>query len=227
MASSSNIDIQDYIIKNIKVETNPLGGMRLILPATSISKTIISTVTSTEPTLSDDGSNYNLFDCDVVDFLGKYSNYYQVNFPQCLFKLVDEKAVVPSKVRESDAGYDLTIIKLHKQLTPKTALYDTGIQLSIPNGYYIEVVPRSSISKTGYILANNIGIIDAAYRGNIYVALMKVDESMPDIELPSRICQLIVRKQERLHFVETDNISSSSRGSGGFGSTNTITNANA
>lgn len=219
-STSNNDDIQNYIMKNVKVETNQQGGMRLILPVSSISKTIISSVTSSEPTVSEDGNSYYLFDCDVVDFLGRYSNYYRANSQPCLVKLVDEKAVIPSKVRESDVGYDLTIIKVHKQLTSKTVLYDTGIQLSIPQGYYIEVVPRSSISKTGYILANNVGIIDPAYRGNILVALTKVDDSMPDIELPSRICQIIVRKQERLNFIETMNINSTSRGDGGFGSTN-------
>lgn len=165
--------------------------------------------------------NSNDSDSDLVDFLGKYTNYYKERTAKCLVKRVDELAVLPQKTRESDAGYDVTIIKKHKDLTLKTALYDTGIQLSIPSDYYIEVVPRSSISKTGYMLANNIGIIDNAYKGNIYIALTKIDDSMPDIELPNRICQLIVRKQERLLFVDVGDgdVGTSNRGSGGFGST--------
>lgn len=157
---------------------------------------------------------------DLVDFLGKYTSYYQERCGICRVKRVDPEAVIPSKIRESDAGYDITIIKKVKDFTNTTSLYDTGIQLDIPQDYYIEVVPRSSISKTGYILANNIAIIDNGYKGNIYIALTKIDSSVPDIELPNRICQLIVRKQERLSFVDSDDIGKSNRGQGGFGSTN-------
>ena len=161
-----------------------------------------------------------LYDSNAVDFLYKFTDYYDSKNNKIHIKIVDDEAVIPGKVRGSDAGYDLTIIKLHKQLTPKTALYDTGIQLSIPAHHYVEIVPRSSISKTGYILANNVGIIDSSYTGNIYVALTKVDESMPDIELPCRICQLLLKKQYFMNFNQMDQIEGTSRGEGGFGSTN-------
>ena len=74
-----------------------------------------------------------------------------------VFKAYDE-AIIPSKSRYSDAEYELTIIKEHKRLTSNTVIYDTGIKLEIPNAYYVEIVPRSSISRSGYILANNVGI---------------------------------------------------------------------
>ena len=68
----------------------------------------------------------------------------------------DENAVIPAKAFEEDAGYDLTIINKIKDFNSKTTLYDTGIKIEIDEGYYTEIVPRSSISKFGYIMANSI-----------------------------------------------------------------------
>lgn len=69
------------------------------------------------------------------------------------FKVVrkDSRAILPSKKRASDVGYDLTIISKVKDLGSVTALYDTGLIIQPPPGYYIEVVPRSSLSKSGYL----------------------------------------------------------------------------
>ena len=134
----------------------------------------------------------------------------------------DKDAISPSKTNFSDAGYDISIIKQHKVINSKTTLYDTGISLEIPEGYYVEIVPRSSIIKSGYILSNNIGIIDCGYKGNLYIALTKIADDAISIEYPFKCCQLITRKQVFSDFQEiTDNSSESVRGAGGFGSTNT------
>jgi deoxyuridine 5'-triphosphate nucleotidohydrolase len=131
------------------------------------------------------------------------------------------EAIIPSKGKESDVGYDLTIIKEFKQLTPSTILYDTGIKLCVDFGYYIQIVPRSSLSKSGYILANSIGIIEKSYSGNLLVALTKIDKEMPDLRLPFKCCQLIFQQQISLNIVEIHNINQmdeTTRGDGGFGS---------
>lgn len=139
--------------------------------------------------------------------------------PQIKVYKDDINAVLPSKSRQSDVGYDLTVIKESKKLNDNTVLYDTGIKLDIPNGYYVEIVPRSSISKSGYMLANSIGIIDQSYRGNLYIALTKTSDDAK-IELPCRCCQMIVKKQIYAKIVESDkDFISTNRGSGGFGST--------
>ncbi len=132
-----------------------------------------------------------------------------------------ENAIIPSKAYEEDAGYDLTIISKIKDFNSKTSLYDTGIKIEIDEGYYTEIVPRSSISKSGYILANSIGIIDNNYRGNLMVALTKICDEAPEIELPFKCCQLIIRKQISGNLIEVvdDNLTSTSRNEGGFGST--------
>lgn len=129
-------------------------------------------------------------------------------------------AVVPSKTRVTDAGYDLTIIEKVKDLNDTTSLYDTGIKLDMMLGTYAEVVPRSSLSKSGYMLANSVGIIDTSYTGNIMIALAKIDRKSPDLTLPFRCCQLIFREQVHVQLRQVDTIETqTSRGSGGFGST--------
>jgi dUTP pyrophosphatase len=173
-----------------------------------------------------------LKDCNVYDFLNiVYENplnpFYTfqqfsntINKVNCKIRLVDENAVVPSNVRLSDVGYDLTVIKKYKQLNDSTALYDTGIQIQVPFGYYIEIVPRSSLSKSGYILANSMGIIDNSYRGNLYVALAKISSDASDISFPFKCCQLILRRQHFMNIVvQTDELSETHRNDGGFGST--------
>jgi deoxyuridine 5'-triphosphate nucleotidohydrolase len=133
----------------------------------------------------------------------------------------NENAVIPSKAFEEDAGYDLTIISKIKDFNSKTTLYDTGIKIEVDEGYYTEIVPRSSISKFGYILANNIGIIDNHYRGNLMIALTKIADDAPEISLPFKCCQLIIRKQidADLYEVIDNSLSSTVRNEGGFGST--------
>lgn len=102
------------------------------------------------------------------------------------FVISDEDAVIPTKAHEEDIGYDLTIIKVFRCISAQTTLYDTGLAMSPPDGFYLEILPRSSLSKTGYMLSNSVGVIDPQYTGNLMVALTKVDPSMPDIELPAR-----------------------------------------
>ena len=127
--------------------------------------------------------------------------------------------VIPSKPHMSDVGYDVTVVSKKKDLTSTTALYDTGIKITPPDGYYVEIVPRSSLSKSGYILANSVGIIDPTYSGNLLVALCKVDPYADDISLPFRCCQIIFRKQYHVNIEECITpIDATMRGGGGFGS---------
>lgn len=138
-----------------------------------------------------------------------------------LFKWVKtcRDAVAPSKVRASDSGYDLTILSEVKKIGEKTTLYTTGIKIQPAYGWYMDVVPRSSIIKSGYILANSVGVIDRTYKGEIMIALTKIDDSMPDIELPLKIAQMIPRPIVNVNFVEVDFLDESERNEGGFGST--------
>ena len=173
------------------------------------------------------GSIYKNEDVPYINYK-LYQSFYKIlnndmkehTIPRLKVFRVDDNAVLPSKQRESDVGYDLTIIKEAKKMNAKTTLYDTGVKLDIPNGYYVEIVPRSSLSKSGYMLANSIGIIDQSYRGNLYVALAKIDDTAEDIQLPFRCCQIILKKQFYCRLTESKkNFELTDRNEGGFGST--------
>jgi deoxyuridine 5'-triphosphate nucleotidohydrolase len=140
-------------------------------------------------------------------------------FPLCKVVRKHPDAVFPFKSRLSDVGYDLTIIRKHKDLTSNTALYDTGIALDIPFKYYAEIAPRSSLAKSGYMLANSIGIIDPGYKGNLYIALTKISPEVGELSFPFRCCQLIFKQQVFVNLVETFETEESTRGQGGYGST--------
>jgi dUTPase len=196
------------------------------------------------------GMVYSNTDCPYYNnYIYTYNNRDGVSIPTIKVFKVDERAVIPTKARYSDAGYDLTIISEYKRLSKNTAIYDTGIQLEIPNGYYVEIVPRSSISRSGYILANNVGIIDQGYRGNLYIALTRINaeadadgctgagadaagvniDDLAEWRLPWKCCQMIVKKQIYSKLVLggdlkgdegcVSGIGKSARGAGAFGST--------
>lgn len=177
---------------------------------------------------------------NAIDFLGKlYDPKYSMVENTGVFKMfkniinmkdgdelkvykTDENAVLPSKGNFSDVGYDLTIIKSYKRLNKKTILYDTGIKVFPKFGYYTEIVPRSSLSKSGYMLANSIGVIENSYSGNLFIALTKIDENSPNLTLPFKCCQLVIREQIYHSIKEIKELPSNNttRGEGGFGSTN-------
>lgn len=132
--------------------------------------------------------------------------------------VLEKGTQLPTKAHASDAGYDLTVISKSKDINTVTALYETGVRIQVPVGYYVEVVPRSSLSKSGYIMTNSIGIIDASYTGTIKISLTRVDSESPDIQFPFRCAQMIVRKQYGMSLMIVDTLTGSNRGSGGFGS---------
>jgi deoxyuridine 5'-triphosphate nucleotidohydrolase len=134
---------------------------------------------------------------------------------------MDDNAVMPYKSRFSDVGYDLTLIRVHKRVSDVVTLYDTGVRIHVSDGYYAEIVPRSSIIKSGYMLANNTGVIDRSYDGNLYVAVVRVDPNAAELPLPFRGFQLILRPQvyAEVEEVHADELVTTTRGAGGFGST--------
>jgi deoxyuridine 5'-triphosphate nucleotidohydrolase len=128
-------------------------------------------------------------------------------------------AVSPSKAAVSDSGFDLTLIEKDRDRGGAVVFYRTGIKIQPAFGWYFDLVPRSSIVKTGYALANSVGVIDRAYTGEIFVPLIKIDPNAPDLPLPARIVQIIPRPIVAVEIVEVSDFDDTVRGAGGFGST--------
>lgn len=123
----------------------------------------------------------------------------------------------PKKNRFSDSGYDLHLVKKAK-VRGNVHYYDTGIQVQPENGYYFDLVGRSSISKSGWTLANNVGIIDSSYTGSILVALVRTNPEASEPELPCKLVQIIPRQLILMDSEEVESLDETDRGAGGFGS---------
>lgn len=75
------------------------------------------------------------------------------------FKKLSDKAVIPTKAHPTDAGFDMTAVKIN--ITDNYVEYETNIALEIPDGYVGLLFPRSSNSKKDLLLANSVGVVDA------------------------------------------------------------------
>lgn len=149
------------------------------------------------------------------------------SFPIRVKKLHND-AIIPSKGNsELDSGYDVTLLYLAKKIG-NVEMYGTHIAVQPPPEWYLDLVPRSSLIKTGYIMANSFGVIDSTYRGEVLVPLVKIDPNAPDILAngPIRAVQLIPRPLIHFPVVEVEELSDTTRGAGGFGSTGTSHKSN-
>jgi deoxyuridine 5'-triphosphate nucleotidohydrolase len=134
------------------------------------------------------------------------------------WKATEPGAVSPFKTHVSDSGFDLTLVREVKRVG-RVVLYGTALAIRPPAGWYFDVVPRSSIIRTGHVFANSVGVIDRGYRGEIMVPLIKFDESASELELPARVAQLVPRPIVHMSPMEVTSLEITPRGSGGFGST--------
>jgi dUTP pyrophosphatase len=100
------------------------------------------------------------------------------------------------------------------------ALVKTGLFIELPLGFEAQIRPRSGLAfKKGITVLNSPGTIDADYRGEIGVILVNLSSDFFDIENGERIAQMIIAKHERISWEEVQELSNTSRGVGGFGST--------
>jgi dUTP pyrophosphatase len=100
------------------------------------------------------------------------------------------------------------------------ALVKTGLFIELPIGYEAQVRPRSGLAfKNGITVLNSPGTIDADYRGEIGVILVNLSQETFVIQNGERIAQIVITKHERAEFIQVQELSETSRGEGGFGST--------
>ena len=143
---------------------------------------------------------------------------YDFNVKVKVKKLVPE-AVVPSYSKIGDAGMDLTITKEIENTTFSVS-YGFGIALEIPQGYVGLIFPRSSVRNTDLILSNCVGVIDSGYRGELQ-ATFKKTSGLDSIKykVGERGAQIMILPYPKISMIETDELSTTERGDGGFGST--------
>lgn len=137
-------------------------------------------------------------------------------------KLVDN-AVIPIKMHESDACFDLTSTSITTEIGEDGQLiivYHTGLAIELPENYVALLMPRSSIFKKSLTLTNCVGVIDSGYRGEIVVKFKTNTNVVPAIYKENeRIIQMLILPYPTIEFNLTEELSTSDRNEGGFGST--------
>lgn len=134
---------------------------------------------------------------------------------------LDPGLPMPGYAHAGDAGADL-YAAVDVELAPgQRALVPTGVAIALPEGYVGLVHPRSGLAhRLGVTVLNAPGTVDSGYRGEILVNLVNHDPAAPaSIARGDRIAQLVVQRVERADFECVDELSDSSRGIGGHGST--------
>ena len=139
-------------------------------------------------------------------------------------KILREGAALPTYGTASSAGADLrACLDAPVVLAPgETRLIPIGIAMEIPEGYVGLVFARSGLAtKRGLAPANKVGVIDPDYRGEFFVPLRNESAAPQTIEPGERIAQMILTPFLTARFVESETLSETVRGEGGFGSTGT------
>jgi len=133
---------------------------------------------------------------------------------------LDERARVPTRAHDGDAGLDLYALEDAVLAPGERASVPTGIAVEIPPGQAGLVLPRSGLAaRHGISVVNAPGLIDSGYRGEVRVLLLNTDgEQSFELSSGDRIAQLVLVRVELPTLVEVDSLTDSDRGVGGFGS---------
>ena len=153
-------------------------------------------------------------------------------------KKLNKDVKIPKQSKPGDAGADARIAGFKKIIKKggKNELVEIksnsytlkpleriacplGFATAIPKGYYFKVVPRSGFALEGVSIVNSPGTIDAGYRNEWMAIVVNLSNKAVTLKKGERICQIILSKMYNYVFAETDNLSESERGQGGFGST--------
>ncbi len=142
--------------------------------------------------------------------------------PVLQFRRLSDRATLPQYQTEHAAGLDLhAAIEAPITLAPGgIELIPCGFAMAVPVGYEAQVRPRSGLAtRSGISLPNAPGTIDADYRGEVKVALINLGSAPFTIEPDMRIAQMVVAPVAHCQVEEVDELGSTQRGEGGFGST--------
>ena len=141
---------------------------------------------------------------------------------EVLIKRLSRNVELPKYETSGSSGMDLSAnIDTKIKIEPgKTYIIPTGISLSIPKNFEVQIRPRSGLAAKNQVsVLNTPGTIDADYRGELKVILINLGNSTFTVEKGARIAQMVVCPIVKAKFREVENLDQTDRGSGGFGST--------
>ena len=137
---------------------------------------------------------------------------------------LDDGVPAPAYAHPGDAGADLCCTEDFALTPGERRLVGTGVSIALPYGFAAFVHPRSGLAaRHGVTIVNTPGTVDAGYRGEILVCLLNTDrESTVTFSRGDRIAQLVIQPVSRAAFVQVEELPTSARGIGGYGSTGGI-----
>jgi len=152
--------------------------------------------------------------------------------PQVKIQRLTPDAVLPFRGSDGAAAWDITALDVKNNVVltqgavrqPRAWWVTTGLAVEIPPGYCLKIYARSGLAATNFLrLANNVAIIDSDYRGEIKLRMI-ADEGGQFIEPKAGmvIAQAMIEKVESVTWKEVDQLSETTRGDGGFGSTTPV-----
>ena len=135
------------------------------------------------------------------------------------FKKLNATAVAPKYAKPGDAALDLTATSKEYDSDTGNLVFGTGLAAEIPEGYVGLLFPRSSVVKTGLILGNGVGVLDSSFRGEIKAVFNTGARPVRNYEVGDRVAQLIILPFPKVEPEMVDELSTTERGTGSFGST--------
>ena len=141
-----------------------------------------------------------------------------------LIKRFSKNVIIPKYETSGSSGMDIAAyMKENIEINPgEKAIVPTGFSLSIPTGFEIQIRPRSGLAaKNNVSVLNTPGTIDADYRGEVKVILINLGKKKFIVENGLRIAQMVLCPVVQAKIEDTEELSKTDRGSGGFGSTGT------
>ena len=143
---------------------------------------------------------------------------------EILIKRLSQDIPLPKYETDGSSGMDLAanVEKIIEIEPGKSVIIPTGIALSIPKNFEIQIMPRSGLAAKNKIsVLNTPGTIDADYRGELKVILINLGEKIFKVEKGLRIAQIVLCPVIKASLREVDELENTNRGTGGFGSTGT------
>ncbi|MPQ32668.1 dUTP diphosphatase [Clostridium estertheticum] len=135
-------------------------------------------------------------------------------------KKINELAILPQYAHEGDAGLDLFSVEEMIIMPGETVLVHTGIQIELPKDTEAQIRPRSGLAlKNSITVLNTPGTIDEGYRGEIGIILINHGKINFRVEMNMKIAQMVIKPVLKVSIVEVEELNSTQRGKGGFGST--------